>query len=46
MSILEKDLKARAERRIEQEIGQVSPTAQDFARSNDDKIVPSSSSTS
>jgi hypothetical protein len=44
MMMLEKDLKARAERHVARDIGHVSPTTQSFAQDDVDKIEPNSSS--
>ena len=46
MGMLEKDLKARAERHVARDIGQISPTAQTPDDSGEDKIEPSSLSAS
>ena len=46
MAMLEKDLKARAERHVARDIGQVSPTAQTSDDNGQDKIEPGSLSAS
>ena len=46
MAMLEKDLKARAERHIERDLPKVSPDREEFAEKEEDKIEPSSSSAS
>ena len=44
MMMLEKDLKARAERHVARDIGPVSSTTQSSAQDDVDKIEPNSSS--